>query len=74
MIDGIPYRIETIGFYCYLNNPLLAYAGIRLPLKDLIEMRSFPYDKKYPWVPCKEGDCFAGKIEKLIEEEIKSKL
>ncbi|XCN71932.1 MAG: hypothetical protein Q3M24_16710 [Candidatus Electrothrix aestuarii] len=57
MIDGIPYRVEMMGVYSYLNNPLLTGGTLRLPLKDLVGMRSRPYDENEPWFPCKEGDC-----------------
>ncbi len=56
MIDGIPYRVEMMGVYSYLNNPLLTGGTLRLPLKDLVGMRSRPYDENEPWFPCKEGD------------------
>lgn len=54
--DGIAYRVELIGIYCHLINPLLAGGTLRLPLKDLIEMRSRPYDETERWFPCKTGD------------------
>lgn len=56
MVDGIPYRVEMMGVYSYLNNPLLTGGTLRLPLKDLVGMRSRPYDESEPWFPCKEGD------------------
>ncbi len=54
--DDIAYRVESIGIYCYLKNPLLQGGTLRLPLRDLIEMRSRPYDEDEPWFPCKKGD------------------
>ena len=56
MIDGIAYRVEMMGVYSYLKNPLLTGGTLRLPLKDLVGMRSQPYDEREPWFPCKEGD------------------
>ncbi len=56
VIDGIPYRVEMMGVYSYLNNPLLTGGTLRLPLKDLVGMRSRPYDEHEPWFPCKEGE------------------
>ena len=56
LINGIPYRVEMMGVYSYLKNPLLTGGTLRLPLKDLVGMRSRPYDEKEPWFPCKEGD------------------
>lgn len=57
IIDDIPYRVDSIGIYCYLVNPLLTGGARRLPLKDLIKMRSRPVsDEKEPWFPCREND------------------
>ncbi|MCP4109855.1 MAG: mechanosensitive ion channel [Desulfobacteraceae bacterium] len=56
IIDGISYKVEMMGVYTYLTNPLLTGGTIRLPLKDLVEMRSRPYDEKEAWFPCEEGD------------------
>jgi len=54
--NGMQWLVESIGVYSYLKNPLLTSNIIRLPLKDLINMRSRPYDKKEGLFPCKEGD------------------
>ncbi|MDM8554137.1 mechanosensitive ion channel [Desulfococcaceae bacterium HSG7] len=56
LYDGVPYRVESIGIYSYLKNPLLTGGTLRLPLKDLIGMRSRSWGKNEPWFPCKEGD------------------
>ena len=56
MIDGLPYRVEMMGVYSYLKNPLLTGGTLRLPLKDLVGMRSRPYDENELWFPCKEGE------------------
>ncbi len=69
VIDGIPYRVEMMGVYSYLNNPLLTGGTLRLPLKDLVGMRSRPYDEEEPWFPTRIGDWirlsdgYYGKIE-----------
>jgi len=54
--DGIQWRVESIGIYSYLKNPLLTGGTLRLPISDLIGMRSRPYDERETWFPCKEGD------------------
>ncbi|MDQ6961629.1 MAG: hypothetical protein Q9M28_03740 [Mariprofundaceae bacterium] len=56
MHDGIPWKVESIGVYSYFVNPLLTGGRMRLPIQDLISMRSRPCDKREPWFPCKEGD------------------
>jgi hypothetical protein len=68
-IDGIPYRVEMMGVYSYLKNPLLTGGTLRLPLKDLVGMRSRPYDEEELWFPTRIGDWirlsdgYYGKIE-----------
>ena len=68
-IDGISYRVEMMGVYSYLKNPLLTGGTLRLPLKDLVGMRSRPYDEDEPWFPTRTGDWirlsdgYYGKIE-----------
>jgi len=54
--NGIQWLVESIGVYSYLRNPLLTGNLVRLPLKDLISMRSRPYDETESFFPCKEGD------------------
>ena len=58
MVGGLPYRVEMMGVYSYLENPLLNSGGtLRLPLKDLVGMRSRPYDEQtVVWFPCKVGE------------------
>ncbi len=55
-INGIPWKVESIGVYSYFVNPLLTGGVLRLPLQDLIGMRSRPFDPREPLFPCKEGD------------------
>jgi regulator of replication initiation timing len=54
--QGIPWRVEKIGFFTTLINPQLQGGRIRIYLKDLANMHSRKYNKKEPWFPCKESD------------------
>lgn len=54
--NGIGWRVDSIGIYCYLRNPALTPGELRLPIKDLIDMRSRPYDEDEKWFPSQEGD------------------
>jgi len=55
--DGIPYEVAEIGMYTYLSNPRLTGGSIRLPIKDLIGMRSRAFDpEKELLFPCQKGD------------------
>lgn len=54
--NGMQWLVESVGVYSYFCNPLLTGNKVRLPIKDLISMRSRPYDEGESWFPCKEGD------------------
>jgi len=56
MYNDLPWLVESIGIFSYLKNPLLTGGTLRLPLKDLIDLRSREFDEKETWFPCKEGD------------------
>lgn len=55
LLDGIPWRVEAINIYSTLENPT---AGIRqrLPIKDLVDLKSRPGNSDEPWFPCTKGD------------------
>ncbi len=54
-LDGIPWRVDVINIYSILENPV---AGIkqRIPIKELIGLRSRPDNHDEPWFPCAKGD------------------
>lgn len=56
MINGLPWRIDSIHFYSHLTNPDLTGGWLRLPLGDLMDLRSRPFAKDESWFPTKEGD------------------
>ena len=55
MMEGLPWLVERINIYCTFSNPL---AGIsqRLPIADLVDLKSRPAKPDEPWFPCKKGD------------------
>jgi predicted nucleic acid-binding Zn-ribbon protein len=53
---GLPWKVEVLSFDTLLVNPELQGGVLHLPLKDLEDLRSRPYDSAEPWFPCKEGD------------------
>ena len=59
LVDGLPYRVEALQFYSRLVNPALSGGLLRMPVKDLIGMRSRPLGHDEPWFPCNEGDVVA---------------
>ncbi|MBN1601686.1 MAG: mechanosensitive ion channel [Chitinispirillaceae bacterium] len=56
VLDGIPWRVEGIGFRARLVNPLLDGGEQILPLKMLVGKYSRPAGKSEEWFPCRQGD------------------
>lgn len=56
VLDGIPYRVSRVSFYTLLSNAELSGGVRRLPLRDLIDMRSRICSKDEVWFPCRRGD------------------
>lgn len=54
--DGLPWRVDSIGFYCSLSNPALVGGAIRIPIEDVAELRSRPDRADEPFFPTREGD------------------
>lgn len=54
--NGLPWRVESIGFYCVLANPALVGGLVRIPIEDLARLRSRPTDDDEPWFPTQAGD------------------
>jgi hypothetical protein len=55
VVAGVPYRVESLGFYSLLANPELQGA-LRLRLDDLFALRSRPPEEGEPWYPTRTGD------------------
>lgn len=53
--EGLPWLVQHINVYSTLTNPT---AGIsqRVPLDELVDLRSRPYQADEPWFPCTKGD------------------
>ncbi|MEZ5534794.1 MAG: hypothetical protein R3F02_04150 [Thiolinea sp.] len=55
LYEGIPWRVEAINIFSILENPV-AGTRLRLPIKDLIDLKSRPANSDEPWFPCTKGD------------------
>ena len=55
LLDGVPWRVDSLGMYCRLSNPTLGQIR-RMPIENILEEVSRPYDLDEPWFPCKKGD------------------
>ncbi len=53
---GLPYEVVTLNLYTLLVNKALDGGSIRIPIKDLLDMRSRPITEDEPWFPCERGD------------------
>ena len=54
--NGVPWLVDRINYYTRLKNPDLKNDAIRLPIRELMTMNSYPFDHSAPWFPCKTGD------------------
>lgn len=56
VFDGLPWRVESLGFAARLVNPELEGGAQRLPVKLLIGRHSRPNGEHEAWFPCRHGD------------------
>ena len=55
LMDGLPWLVERINIYCTFSNPV-ADISQRLPIADLVGLKSRPAKRDEPWFPCRKGD------------------
>jgi len=55
MMDGLPWLVERINIYCTFSNPM-ADISQRIPIADLVGLKSRPAKPDEPWFPCRKGD------------------
>ncbi|SCY90126.1 hypothetical protein [Desulfoluna spongiiphila] len=56
LYQGVPYKVTSINLYSELENQALQGGLLRLPLKDLFDLRSRPWHPDEPWFPTQIGD------------------
>lgn len=56
MLHGVPWRIDSLHFFCQLSNPALHGASLRLSAKSLLMLNSRPAQAEEPWFPCNHLD------------------
>lgn len=54
--DGIPWRVDSLNFFCTFSNPDLRDGVLRLPIREVIPLHSRPSEEKESWFPTREGD------------------
>lgn len=71
IINGLPWRVDTINFFCVLSNPDLNGGSLRIPAKNLLVLHSRPNMPKEPWFPSRIDDWVKlddGIIGKVIQQ------
>ncbi|MCP5430404.1 MAG: hypothetical protein H6962_09525 [Chromatiaceae bacterium] len=53
-LDGIPWLVEEINFFCTLSNPV-AELSQRLHIQEMAKLKSRPCRSDEPWFPCRKG-------------------
>lgn len=54
-LEGLPWRVEQINVYSTLVNPT-ANLSQRVPIDELVDMKSRPCQSDEPWFPCSKDD------------------
>jgi hypothetical protein len=54
-MDGLPWQVRQINVFCTLVNPV-AELTQRVPINELVDLKSRPSRHDEPWFPCKKGD------------------
>ncbi len=71
IMNGLPWRVDTLNFFCELSNPELTGGKLRLPAKTLLPFYSRPSAPKEPWFPSRMDDWVKlddGTIGKIIQQ------
>ena len=55
LLDGLPWQVKQINVYCTLINPT-ADLTQRVPINDLVDLKSRPARSEEPWFPCRKDD------------------
>ncbi|QQL45667.1 hypothetical protein [Sulfuriroseicoccus oceanibius] len=66
LIDGIPWKVGKIHVYTDFTNPTLKGGLVRLPIDNLLSMRSRPATGEL-WFPCEAGDWILFDDERLAK-------
>jgi len=56
LLHGLPWRVQALGLYTYLENPELEGGRLRIPIRMLTDLCSRPAADTEPWFPTQHGD------------------
>jgi small-conductance mechanosensitive channel len=71
IINGLPWRVDSLNFFCELSNPELTGGKLRLAAKTILPLYSRPSAPKEPWFPSRLDDWVKledGTIGKVIQQ------
>jgi hypothetical protein len=54
--QGVPWKVSSIGFFTYFQNPLLHGGKLRIPIRHIMDLISRPADPKEKWFPMEADD------------------
>jgi len=54
--NGLPWKVTSLNMYSTLTNPALVGGSVRLPVDDIVTLRSREYAEEEGWFPCMPGD------------------
>ncbi len=75
LLDGLPWQVRQINVFCTLVNPV-AELTQRVPIDDLVDLKSRPARPDEPWFPCRKndwvilGDGASGKVVGISPEMV----
>lgn len=55
VLHGVPWQVKNINMFTLLENPYLG-TTLRLPIENLLDKVSRPFNKNEPWFPCKQDE------------------
>jgi len=55
LMDGLPWQVWQINMFSTLINPV-ADLTLRVPINELVDLKSRPARADEPWFPCRKGD------------------
>jgi hypothetical protein len=73
--QGVPWLVKNIHLFCTLENPAMGLS-LRLPIENLLDQISRPFDPDEPWFPCRKNEWVIlsdgtwGQIKSLSHETV----
>jgi hypothetical protein len=80
IFQGLPWKIQSLGYYCRLVNPALSGGYLRINTRELLHHNSRPIHGNEPWFPTKLNDWVElsdgtfGKVTMQTPEQVAVKL